>query len=368
MPRRLPSNYHPSLEELRVAIGDSVNSLELVRSRQWVSSSVRWLFVLFVLIVIGLACTPWQQTSSCSGKVVPYLPSERLQTINAPVKGVISHWDVVEGDSVEEGDSIAKISDIDPQLMERLGRQLDAARSAVEAAEFAVTTSRKNVERQQRLAEQGLKSQRDFELAQLEYQQLLSGLANKRNEYTQVEVKLARQSSQVIKAPRAGIIMRIFFPQGGAVVKAGDKIATLAPVTDQRVVELYVKGNDIPLVHKGRKVRLQFEGWPAVQFSGWPSVAVGTFGGLVKTIDPSDDGRGFFRILVEPDPDAAPWPSGYYLRQGVRVKGWVLMDTVSAGYELWRQFNSFPAEIKKPQKKDSNLARELSKQVGKLGK
>jgi hypothetical protein len=89
-------------------------------------------------------------------------------------------------------------------------------------------------------------------------------------------------------------------------------------------------------------VRLQFEGWPAVQFVGWPSVAVGTFGGRVYLVDPTTNDRGQFRILVEPDPEDGPWPDQEYLRQGVRAQGWVLLNRVSVGWELWRNLNGFP--------------------------
>ncbi len=89
-------------------------------------------------------------------------------------------------------------------------------------------------------------------------------------------------------------------------------------------------------------MRLQFEGWPAVQFSGWPSVAVGTFGGTVAFVDPSDDGTGDFRVVVVPDEDEEAWPDSRFLRQGTRAKGWVLLEEVSIGFELWRQVNGFP--------------------------
>ena len=93
------------------------------------------------------------------------------------------------------------------------------------------------------------------------------------------------------------------------------------------------------------KVRLQFEGWPAVQFVGWPSVAVGTFGGTVAFVDQTDNGKGKFRIVVVPDEDDDPWPEHRYLRQGVRANGWVLLNEVSLGFELWRQFNGFPPVV-----------------------
>ena len=34
-----------------------------------------------------------------------------------------------------------------------------------------------------------------------------------------------------------------------------------------------------------------------------------------------------------------------FLRQGVRVNGWVLLGQVTLGYELWRIFNGFPPLI-----------------------
>ena len=108
-----------------------------------------------------------------------------------------------------------------------------------------------------------------------------------------------------------------------------------------------MSGNDVPLLQVGRTVRMQFEGWPALQFTGWPAVAVGTFSGTLGLIDPVDDGTGRFRILVFPDNKDA-WPSSATLRLGVRAVGWVLLDEVSVGWELWRRFNGFPPTITTP--------------------
>ncbi len=32
------------------------------------------------------------------------------------------------------------------------------------------------------------------------------------------------------------------------------------------------------------------------------------------------------------------------MRLGAKVRGWVMMDTVSSGYELWRLLNDFPLQ------------------------
>jgi hypothetical protein len=43
--------------------------------------------------------------------------------------------------------------------------------------------------------------------------------------------------------------------------------------------------------------------------------------------------------------DPHPWPDQRFVRFGSNVRGWILLDTVSSGYELWRQLNNFPANI-----------------------
>lgn len=172
--------------------------------------------------------------------------------------------------------------------------------------------------------------------------------------YAQIQVRVARQRAQYVDAPTDGIIFRLVAAAeaGGILVKPGERLAILVPdikksdLTESDhpgiVIELLIDGNDLPLVRKGDKARLQFEGWPAAQFVGWPSVAVGTFGGRVYLVDPTAEDKGYFRILVEPDPDDQPWPDQQYLRQGVRGQGWVLLNQVTVGWELWRQVNGFP--------------------------
>jgi hypothetical protein len=109
-----------------------------------------------------------------------------------------------------------------------------------------------------------------------------------------------------------------------------------------------VDGRDVALIRPGRPVRLAFEGWPAIQFSGWPSVAQGMFDGRVRSVDPSAQTTGLFRVLVEPMPGRPGWPDDDYVRLGAKVRGWIQMETVSVGYELWRQLNDFPLEFRRP--------------------
>lgn len=183
-----------------------------------------------------------------------------------------------------------------------------------------------------------------------------SDLASIQKELRELETKRAQLERGLVKAPIDGRILRVERALDTDFVKKGDTVIVLVPLTDDPAVELWVDGNDIPLLAglrsqreaEGKHVaaRLQFEGWPAVQFAGWPSVAIGTFGGIVQWIDATDNGQGKFRVLVVPDPaDQVPWPGRDYLRQGVKANGWLLINQVPLGWEMWRRLNGFPPAI-----------------------
>jgi len=219
--------------------------------------------------------------------------------------------------------------------------ELDQALAALDAAEREVAA--RAAARDEKAASLGAK----LEEARRSLQKARSDRAKAEAERTKIEVALARQRTMRVPAPRGGTIFRVVARQGGEIVKQGDPLAVLVPDTEDRAVALWVDGNDAPLITPGRHVRVQFEGWPAVQFVGWPSVAVGTFGGTVAFVDATDDGNGRFRVVVVPDANE-PWPDPRYLRQGVRANGWILLNRVPLGFELWRQFNGFPPAIQAP--------------------
>lgn len=227
------------------------------------------------------------------------------------------------------------------------------AEAYIEAAKNELEAKRREREAKDRKAQVDI----EYALAMLtkanaDIAKAQSDVAKARSEVTKAEQGLAklqtavsRQQGQVVKAPRDGFILQLLANQGGEMVKEGDPLCVIVPDTSDRAVQVWLDGNDAPLVEPGRHVRLQFEGWPAVQFAGWPSVAVGTFGGEVISVDSTDNGKGQFRVLVGPASDDTAWPSDRYLRQGVRANGWVLLDEVGLGYELWRRLNGFPPVV-----------------------
>ncbi|MCA9075628.1 MAG: HlyD family efflux transporter periplasmic adaptor subunit [Planctomycetaceae bacterium] len=246
------------------------------------------------------------------------------------------------------------------QKLQEVERKLIEARAKVNRAEAYVASARSELEGKERdrIAKTD-KAQVDIDYAQAEVRKANGNVAkaegdvakaeqelNKvRKDLLDMQVKVARQQSQMIEAPFDGIVVQITPNLGTAVLKKGDPVCTIVPETKDRSVQLQLDGNDAPLVEPGRHVRLQFEGWPAVQFAGWPSVAVGTFGGEIVSVDATDNGKGKFRVLIRPDLKDNSWPDERFLRQGVRANGWVLLNRVPLWFEVWRQLNGFPPVV-----------------------
>jgi multidrug resistance efflux pump len=233
--------------------------------------------------------------------------------------------------------------------LEQLKRDLDVANAELESALLEVTAAEQEYEAKKHerdekrsAAETKVDESRAYEQAALGEQSSIQ------KDIRDLEIRVEELSRQTITAPRDGTIFRIPLFERGQAIQEGDPLFTIVPDTSQRAVELWISGNDVPLVRPGDHVRLQFEGWPAVQVTGWPSVAVGTFGGEVFAVDATDDGLGRFRIQVQPctDPAEQAWPE---LRQGVRVNGWVMLRQVRLGWEIWRQLNGFPVSLAKPE-------------------
>ncbi|MFI4873756.1 MAG: HlyD family secretion protein [Blastopirellula sp. JB062] len=231
--------------------------------------------------------------------------------------------------------------------LEKLKKDLDVAQADWLSAKLDVEAALGELEaKKKERIQKEREAQTKVDYAKAMQQEALGQVATANKERRDVSIKLSELQRLKIRAPRDGALYRVQVFEQGQMLKEGDPLFTIVPETSQRAVELWVSGNDVPLVHAADHVRLQFEGWPAVQFAGWPSVAVGTFGGVVASVDATDDGMGNFRVLVVPDEtESNAWPSDRYLRQGVQANGWVMLNQVPLGYEIWRQLNGFPPTV-----------------------
>jgi multidrug resistance efflux pump len=403
-------------------------ALAMAGSSRFPRLLARSLALVFVLFLLAVWFLPWQQFVSGTGKVIAFDPLDRRINVEAPVLGTVRKLYVVEGQRVKKGDVIVEIQDNDPNLLANLritrdtliarraaaaqrvddfeaqarqkelekGNALEIARQRIAGAKIDSETNIQNYTRISELRKSGLVSERDYEVAlqgntnavanlkaaqenlqrtESEFNATIQGIraqkataegdvANAERDIKTLDIQISQTMRQSIESPRDGIVLSVQATDG-TFLRPGSPICVIIPETESRFVEMWLDGNDMPLISPrqtkadgsiipGSEVRLQFEGWPAIQFVGWPSVAVGTFGGEVVFIDPADDGMGKFRVVVAPKPDIfrhdegeyrEDWPSNRYLRQGVRANGWILLSQVPLWKEIWRQINGFPPVI-----------------------
>ncbi|NND79076.1 MAG: HlyD family efflux transporter periplasmic adaptor subunit, partial [Maribacter sp.] len=164
------------------------------------------------------------------------------------------------------------------------------------------------------------------------------------NEFTNYEM---RNEMYYIRAPQNGFINKAIQGGIGQTFKEGEALLGIMPANIDLAVETFVEPLDLPLIHLGEKVRIQFDGWPAIVFSGWPNVSYGTYGGEVVAIETFISDNGKYRVLLSPDLDDHEWPKD--IRVGSGANTIALLKDVPIWYELWRQLNGFPPNYYTPE-------------------
>lgn len=172
--------------------------------------------------------------------------------------------------------------------------------------------------------------------------------ASKNKLQSQYNTYEVRQDNYYITSPINGTVTLALKTGIGELIKAGDAIVNIIPTEYNLAVETFINPMDMPLLKIGQKVRVQFDGWPAIVFSGWPNSSYGTFGGEIFAINNDISKNGKYRILISQDPDDSPWPLEVRVGGGARTL--TLLNDVRVGYELWRQLNGFPADYYKDAK------------------
>ena len=142
------------------------------------------------------------------------------------------------------------------------------------------------------------KAQSDMFTAQSNQFDTEAQVSKLENSYTNYE---SRAKLRYVTAPQSGYINKALRGGLGETFKEGESLVGIMPSQYDLAVETFVEPIDLPLLHKGEKVRIQFDGWPAIVFSGWPNVSYGTYGGVVVAIENFISPNGKYRVLLAPD-------------------------------------------------------------------
>jgi multidrug efflux pump subunit AcrA (membrane-fusion protein) len=252
-----------------------------------------------------------------TGRVIAFNPLDRRVNVEAPVQGRVRRLHVVENQVVKKGEPLVELQDNDPNLINNLRLQHDAAiarRAAaiqrvedlsqqiqslelarpqavasaeqrVKAEEFQLEANLLNYRRFAQLVETGDVSRRDYELARLakdsseanlaaakavlertgrEYDAVVSGInASRRSAESDVasadrdmaivDIQIGKTAQQAVVAPRDGIVLSVSATEG-AYLKPGTSICVVIPDTDARFVEAWIDGMDMPLLAPREKL------------------------------------------------------------------------------------------------------------------
>ncbi len=422
-------------------------SYETLSSRTHSKSLLKALIVLSIILMLGMFL-PWTQNIRSNGTVTTLNPYDKPQNIQALIGGQIEKWYVTQGDLVNIGDTIVKLTEakeeyFDPKLLantneqrlaklqsanaynsksrfladqliaiedlrqsklqqlkikqQQINLEIESMQQEKIAAETYLENAKNQLDRMMLMYDKGIKSLTELEAKRLslrEAEAKILSINNKllkqendklnvnqeveltNSDYNQKKAKIAseinaadsyrfsllgesnkleskvnqliqREKAFVIASPVAGRINKVLKNGIGEYIKAQDNIATIVPNTYQKAVELYIEPMDMPLIKEGKKVRIQFDGWPAIVFSGWPNNSFGTFGGIVYSIDNDISENGKYRLLVIEDDIEKPWPD--LIRIGSGARGLLLLNDVKVYYEIWRKLNGFPPDFYNPE-------------------
>ena len=161
-----------------------------------------------------------------------------------------------------------------------------------------------------------------------------------------------RSEQYIVKAPQDGQVVQVARSGIGEILKEGEIIGLVVPNRNNAyAVEVFVRPVDLPLIEKGQKVRLIFDGFPTIVFTGWPKGSYGTFGGKIVAFENTISENGLFRVLVVEDKKDDPWPK--QIKVGSGAKCILLLKNVPIWYEVWRNINGFPPDYYKLNTKSS---------------
>ncbi len=326
--------------------------------------SFRNLIGSLMVIFLVFMFLPWTQNVRADGKVTTLRPEQRPQTIHATISGRIERWYVTEGQAVKKGDTIVFLSEVksdyfDPNLVDRVGNQVDAKQGAIESYSGKVgalgtqieamqrelqnkTTQIRNKIQQARLKIQSdslkvVQANIDLQVAQRQYNGMkamydkglesLTKFEERRLKLQEAETKLVAAQNQYESSRNDLAIYRtdLTLTQNeytNKIAKANsDRFSTLSEKYDAQ----------------GSVNKLQIERDNYARRATFYYITAPQDGYIVKAIKP-----GIGEIIKEGDPVVSIQPADYQLAVEMYVKP-LDLPLVTVGHEVRFIFDGWPA-------------------------
>ena len=295
------------------------------RSGAW----VKWVVLLIVLAAAGggawyflsrerpVAVEAASETERAAGMQASvlnasgYVTARRRATVSSKVTGKVIEVNVEEGMDVREGQVLARLDDSTLQAGLRLYRaQLEASKRQIPESEVRLAQARVQLQRQERLRQEGLNTPNDIDNARAEVDSLVARIASLQEDLKVAESQISMQQTAiddtVIRAPFSGVAISKDAQVGEMIspVSAGGGFTRtgICTIVDMKSLEIDVDVNEsyINRVHPGQHVTAVLDAYPDWQIPAH----------VITTIPTADRQKATVQVRIafdasEPDEQAA---------------------------------------------------------------
>lgn len=236
---------------------------------------------------VGIVATtvgeaPLPVVLKATGSVQPV--DSRVAHVRPLARGRVQSLEVKVGDRVQRGQEVVIFDNIDAG---EIAARYDEARSDLARLRVQLAAATKQAERARKLAEIGAVPQKDYESALAEQEQIeasvhgqeatVDGLAAQLTRYGIATTTGDRKVASAIRAPFAGVVVRVTAAPGD-VVDASSELVAIADIS-RVYVQAQIYEKDLGRVRLGQVAAITVDAYPDVRFSG-RVVAIG------DTVDP----------------------------------------------------------------------------------
>lgn len=267
------------------------------------------------------------QTTLVTGKIIPQDEVE----IKPQISGIIQMIAVEEGDKVNTGDLLARIKVVPDE------QTLNSAKGRVENAKLVAFNAEIDFTRDKKLYEKGILSERNFNAAELRYQQAKQELINVENDLKIIKEGSAggvTSANTNIRATVSGTILEIPVKEGDQVIESNNFNAgtTIASVADlgKMIFEGKVDESEVAKIEVGSSLEVSLGAFPENKFDA-----------SLQFIAPKgSEEQGTVQFKIEAD---VFLPEDFTVRAGYSANASLVLqkkDSVQAIREALLQFDS----------------------------
>lgn len=172
------------------------------------------------------------------------------------------------------------------------------------------------------------------------------------NETLEQQNRIARLQSEIaaaenalryttITAPFAGVVTSMEVRGRGAVLQAGQTVASIAPADAPLVVEARVSNKDIAFVEPGLAVKLKLDAFPFQEYG----VVEGTVSAVAPDALTNEDGSSFYKVLITPrQTSISAKGKAVPLRPGLALSAEIITERKSILSLLFEPFRKLKGE------------------------